>query len=296
MSAANTRDPFPDGVKEKGPSLEAFKPISGRGAHSKGSGSTAAPFSISNSEGNSTGSRTGAKGTGGSAPVESRKSATHRRVDRPLVAEQGLAEKTAASDDGASARRFSPRLVGAAAGLMIALLVVVVATAWLADRRLPAVNPDFPGGFAVPIGGVMPDFSASMVQGSVAPYGTVFSNFDLFGRVSVIIVWASWDPLSVEWLDQLQMMRLSRYYDLPVNWVGVSYHDREADAQRVVESTRTMDWPHLWLPQEPTAGSPSLRQLGFSWAPAIYVFDPQGQLRYMGWSPTEMDEMLEELR
>ncbi len=187
------------------------------------------------------------------------------------------------------------RAAGVGAVLVGALLLALLAPGWLSDQPLASVNADFPGGFAVPVDSSIPEFTGRFVQGSVEPYGEVFSNFDLYGRITVLLVWASWDSASVEWLDQLQLMRLTRYFDEPINWVGVAFHDQMAAAQQVVDQTRTTDWPHLWLSQEPRGAEVSLRKLGFSWVPGLYVFDAQGQLRFMGWSPTELPKIIDYL-
>lgn len=300
MSATTTRDPFAGRDQDKHSSLNAFRPVASRAGSGTGSGQTVAPFPPSAGvPGGGAGVRRSAarSGSDGGVHPEGRKGLPPRSVRQPAAGRASPKKVSENSPVGQRPRRaFSPRLIGIGAALIIALIALIAIVAWQANRGVPAVNPDFQGGFAVPVGGAIPQFSSSFVQGSVAPYGTVFSNFDLYGRISVIIVWSSWDPLSVEWLDQLQLMRLTEFYEMPVNWVGVNYHDKLAEAQQVVEQTRTMDWPHLWLPQEPDADSASLLQLGISWVPAIYVFDPQGHLRYMGWSPAEMGEILERLR
>lgn len=280
--------------------LTAFRPVAGASVHMR-RGQTIPPFAVVDRESRRQGEGDvipHARERAGSASFRNKpelNSAWRNAVSaRDSAATSGGSSGPRVGTPARSSRRRGYLLFAGIAGVIALLLIATVVTI-RSNRGLAAVNPDFPGSIGIIAGDIIPEFTAAMVQGAVDPYGTVFSSYDLFGKVSVVIVWASWDAVSVEWLDQLQLMQLTQFNDLPVNWIGVNYHDNREDAMEVIDQTQSGHWPHLRLPREPASDSEALRRLGISWVPAVYVFDEADRLRYVGWSPSEMEEILGEL-
>ncbi len=183
----------------------------------------------------------------------------------------------------------SRKLLYSAIVLLVATIVLFL---WIREPAIPAINPDFEGSVALDIGETVPEFQIPLLEPMPDIYGYSYGRGDMLGRPTVLFVWASWAEDSNRMARELNLNRLLEWGGDPVNFVGLNLDENPEDARAALGSD-LVGWPQLFDRSPVLQADERLsRLLGTAWAPAIHVFDRNGQLRYVGLDPEQVNSVL----
>ena len=163
----------------------------------------------------------------------------------------------------------SPRTKLALLGLipfgLVALIFVVAQT-----------RPSDDAGAVIELSGPMPDLGDRWLMGEGLPEEA------LRGKVVVVNFWGSWcGPCRKE---QPVLQRLSEEYEGRVQFVGVDFIDDQAAAREFVREFG-VTYPSV------IDDGPLAHQFGVPYAPATFLVDRSGEMRYKLLGAQEEDEL-----
>lgn len=163
----------------------------------------------------------------------------------------------------------SPRAKLAVLGLIpIGLLALIFVGAQLR----PSDDP----GSVIELSRPMPDLGDRWLIGDGLPSDA------LRGKVVVVNFWGSWCGPCRE--EQPVLQRLSEEYEGPVQFVGVNFIDDQAAAREFVREFG-VTYPSV------VDDGPLAHQFGVPYAPATFLVDRTGQMRYQLLGAQEEDEL-----